>query len=137
MPMMEVNNPIPDVMENNNAITVVKGELYVGRAGEKIALKHLWSVKKLKWDQEFLRLVFRGLTFHDRVRGCLPNVDFIGYGLCKKTMVRVIYEAAFNDRMRVTTAQETKVPHQVNEGCDPWPVFDENLPVDFGFLVKY
>ena len=32
----------------------------------------------------------------------------------------------------VTTAQETKVPHQVNESCDPWPVFDENLQIDFG-----
>ena len=142
-----------------------------------------------------------GLSFHDRVRECLPNIDFIGYGFCKKTMVRMIYEAAFNDRivdrtcagapfsdkgapaveiggkmcaplslppipaitaetralaeslvferedcffatphselcnawgLAVTTAWATQAPQQVNEGCDPWPVFDENLSVDFG-----
>jgi hypothetical protein len=205
MPMMEANSPIPDVKENNNAITVMEGALYVGRVGEEVALSKLWSVKKLKWDQEFMRLLFRGLTFHDRVPDCLPGVRFIGYGFCKKTMVRMIYEAAFNDRivdrtcastlgaeagdkgapvveiggkmsaplslppmpttitmetrsttenlvferedcffstnhselceawgLAVTLAQATQAPEQVNEGCDPWPVFEEDLTaVDF------
>ena len=99
MPMMQTNSPIPDVMENNNAITLVDGTLFVGRDREKVPFSNLWSVKKLKWDQEFLRLIFRGLTFHDRMPDCLPDVHFIGYGLCKKTMVRMIYEAAFNDRI--------------------------------------
>ena len=122
--IMEKNNPIPEVMENHNAISIVNNQLCIGRAKCKMDLSKLPALRIVKWDHEFLRIIFRGLTFQDRMPDQIPGIQFVGLGFSKKAMIRMIFEALINDKIVDRNGCST-----VNSAHFQGPVFRGKSPL--------
>jgi len=122
--IMEKNNPVPDVMQNQNAISIVNSQLCIGRAECKMNLSRLPALQIVKWDLEFLRIIFRGLTFQDRMPDQIPGIQFVGAGFSKKAMIRMIFEALINDKIVDRNGCST-----VNSAHFQGPVFGGKSPI--------